>query len=85
MRICIVKKQTICFRLDSAKVKSLDILAASLDQDRSWLLNEAVAAYLDAQEWQARHIQASIRQADAGQFVGHDEVRKMAGKWRRRG
>jgi predicted transcriptional regulator len=80
-----VKKQTICFRLDSAKVKSLDTLAASLDQDRAGLLNEAVEAYLDVQEWQVRHIRESIRQADGGQFVGHDQVRKMVGKWHRPG
>ena len=78
-----MEKQTVSFRLDSSKVEALDTLAESLDRDRTWLLNEAVAAYLDVQEWQVRHIRESIRQADGGQFVGHDQVRKMAGKWRR--
>ncbi len=78
-----MEKQTVSFRLDSSKVEALDTLAESLDRDRTWLLNEAVEAYLDVQEWQVRHIRESIRQADGGQFVGHDQVRKMAGKWRR--
>jgi predicted transcriptional regulator len=69
--------------LDSDKVEALDALAEALDRDRTYLLNEAVAAYLDVQEWQVRHIKASIRQADAGQLIDHQEVRKMAGKWRR--
>jgi predicted transcriptional regulator len=78
-----MEKHTVSFRLDSDKVEALDALAEALDRDRTYLLNEAVAAYLDVQEWQVRHIKASIRQADAGQLIDHQEVRKMAGKWRR--
>jgi RHH-type rel operon transcriptional repressor/antitoxin RelB len=79
-----MEKQTVSFRLDSDKVEALDGLAKALDRDRTYLLNEAVAAYLDVQQWQFEHIQASIKQADAGQFVIHAEVKRMAGKWRRR-
>jgi predicted transcriptional regulator len=78
-----MEKHTVSFRLDSDKVEALDALAEALDRDRTYLLNEAVAAYLDVQEWQVRHIKASIRQADAGQLIDHQEVRKMAAKWRR--
>jgi predicted transcriptional regulator len=77
-------KQTISFRLDSEKVDALDILAKALDRDRTYLLNEAVAAYLDMQQWQLEHLKKSIQQADAGQFVEHQEVKKMAAGWRRR-
>jgi RHH-type rel operon transcriptional repressor/antitoxin RelB len=78
-----MEKHTVSFRLDSDKVEALDALAEALDRDRTYLLNEAVAAYLDVQEWQVQHIKTSIRQADAGQLIDHHEVRKMAGKWRR--
>jgi predicted transcriptional regulator len=77
-------KQTISFRLDSEKVDALDILAKALDRDRTYLLNEAVAAYLDMQQWQLEHLKKSIQQADAGQFVDHQEIKKMAAGWRRR-
>jgi predicted transcriptional regulator len=77
-------KQTISFRLDSEKVNALDVLAKALDRDRTYLLNEAVAAYLDMQQWQLEHLKKSIKQADAGQFVEHQEVKKMAAGWRRR-
>jgi predicted transcriptional regulator len=79
-----MEKQTVSFRLDSEKVTALDSLAQALDRDRTYLLNEAVAAYLDIQQWQIKHIKAAIQQADAGQFIEHKEVKKMAGKWRRR-
>lgn len=79
-----MEKQTVSFRIDSDKVQALDELAESLDRDRTYLLNEAIAAYLDVQQWQMKHIQASIKQADAGQFISHEDAKKMAAKWRRR-
>jgi predicted transcriptional regulator len=79
-----MEKQTVSFRLDSDKVTALDSLAQALDRDRTYLLNEAVAAYLDVQQWQIKHIKAAIQQADAGRFIEHAEIKKMAGKWRRR-
>lgn len=78
-----MKKQTISFRLDSNKVDALDVLAKALDRDRTYLLNEAVAAYLDVQQWQLDHLKTSIKQADAGRLIDHREVKKMASNWRR--
>ncbi|MBZ5525234.1 MAG: ribbon-helix-helix protein, CopG family [Acidobacteriia bacterium] len=78
-----MEKQIVSFRLDSDKIEALDALAAARGCDRSCLLNEAVAAYLDIQQWKVQHIEAAILQADAGRFIRHQEVRKMAAKWRR--
>ena len=78
-----MEKKKVSFRIDSVKVRALDRLAEVWDRDRSDLLNEAVVAYLDVQRWQIEHIQASIKQADEGKFVSHEQVKKMAVKWRR--
>jgi predicted transcriptional regulator len=80
----VMDKQTISFRLDAHKVAALDSLAEALDRDRSYLLNEAVRAYLEIQHWQTEHIAVSLQQADVGQLVSHAEVKKAAGRWRRR-
>ena len=77
-------KHTVSFRLDSNKVSALDALAKATDRDRTYLLNEAVSAYLEVQRWQTAHIKKAVKQADAGQFIEHREVKKMAVKWRRR-
>ena len=77
-------KQTLSFRLDSAKAGALDALAESLDRDRSYLLNEAVTAYLDVQHWQIEQIKAGIRQADAGKLVDHADVKVTMARKRRR-
>ena len=78
-----MEKQTISFRLDSDKVDALDVLAKALDRDRTYILNAAVEAYLDVQQWQLEHIKASIKQADAGQLIEHREIKKIASRRRR--
>ena len=73
----------ITFRLDAAKKKALDAIALSMDRDRSFVLNEAVKAYLEIYQWQIEHIQEGVRQADAKQFVSPKEVNAAFRKWRR--
>ncbi len=77
-------KQTISFRLDPKKVSALDTLAEALDRDRSYLLNEAVTAYLDVQQWQIEQIREGLRQADSRRLVNHSKVKKLAARWRSR-
>ena len=74
-------KKTISFRLDAEKVAELDELGKEQARDRTFLLNEAVDAYLDVQRWQLAHIKEGIRQADSGMGLPHE---KVVAKWRRR-
>jgi predicted transcriptional regulator len=80
----IMEKQTISFRLEADKVTALDELATFLDRDRTYLLAEAVQAYLDVQRWHFEQIQAGIDEADAGKVIDHRKVKAMASRWRRR-
>ena len=77
-----MEKTTIPFRIEAKKVRALDALAAALDRDRTYILNEAVAAYLEVQEWQLEQIKEGLRQADAGEFAHDEEVAKTFKKWR---
>ena len=77
-------KQTISFRLESDKVAALDELADSMDRDRTYLLNEAVGAYLELQQWQVDRIEAGLAEADAGKVIPHSKVKAMAAKWRKK-
>ncbi|QLE57317.1 CopG family ribbon-helix-helix protein [Nostoc sp. TCL26-01] len=78
-----MSKETITFRLDSEKRKSLDEIALLLERDRSFVLNEAINAYLEMHSWQLDHIQEGIRQADAGEFASPEEVAAIFAKWRK--
>jgi predicted transcriptional regulator len=77
-------KLTVSFRIDEDKVEALDTLAEALDRDRTYLLNEAVGAYLDVQRWHIEQIERGVRQAEAGKMVDHAKVKKMVAGWRRR-
>lgn len=76
-------KQTISFRLESDTVSALDALANSMERDRSYLLSEAVRAFLQTQQWHLEQIEAGIADADAGRVVDHRKVKAIAAKWRR--
>ncbi len=76
-------KETINFRLDADKRKALDAIAAGLDRDRSYVLNEAISSYLEIHRWQIEHIEEGMRQADAGHFVSDAEVKSAFAKWRK--
>jgi RHH-type transcriptional regulator, rel operon repressor / antitoxin RelB len=76
-------KDTITFRIDADKKAALDTLATAMDRDRSYLLNEALAAYLDMHAWQIEHVKEGLRQADAGEFATEDEVAAALARWRR--
>lgn len=69
-----MNRETISFRLETDKKEKLDAIAASLDRDRSYLLNEAIDAYLEVHQWQIEHIREGVRQADAGEFASEAQV-----------
>ncbi|MBE9050938.1 ribbon-helix-helix protein, CopG family [Nostocales cyanobacterium LEGE 11386] len=68
-------KENITFRIDSEKKAALDALATGMNRDRSYILNEAVAAYLEMYQWQIEEIQKGIAEADAGDFASEEEVK----------
>ena len=67
-------KQTITFRVDMQKRKALDAIAAGIDRDRSYVLNEAISHYLEVHQWQVEHIKEGLRQANAGEFARETDV-----------
>jgi len=78
-----MKQANISFRADASKIKTLDAVAATLDRDRSYVLNEAISAYLELYQWQMDHIQEGLRQADAEEFATDKEVAKALKRGKR--
>lgn len=76
-------RESVTFRLDAEKRTELDAVAKALDRDRSYVLNQAVGAYLEAHRWQLDHIHEGIRQADAGEFASDEEVAAAFDRWSR--
>ena len=72
-------------RMPLERRDALDGLARALHRDRSYLVNEAVAQYIEAQEGWAAHLREGLRQADVGEIASPEEVAQaFAPRTRRR-
>lgn len=72
-----MSKENITFRLENEKRVMLDAIAAGLDRDRTYVLNEAVDLYLEVYQWQIAQIKAGLAEADAGEFATDEEVQSV--------
>lgn len=70
-----MSRESISFRLESEKREALDAVASVLGRDRSYIINEAIEAYIDVHRWQLDHIREGLRQADAGEFATEAEMK----------
>lgn len=78
-----MKKDMISFRLDHDKKNALDAIAATMERDRAYVLNEAVEEFIELYNWQCAHIQKGIEQADQGKFASEEEVQAIFDKWKK--
>ena len=69
-------------RIQSETRDALDAIAETLDRDRSYVVNEALEAYLQTHRWQIEHIEQGLREANAGKFVSKAEVKKRTDRLR---
>jgi len=73
--------ETLSVRLDSAVKKRLELLARHSRRSKSLLAAEAIAAYVQAEEWQLAEIQQGLAELDAGQAVSHRTVTTWLRSW----
>lgn len=71
-----IEKDTVTFRIPIKKRTELDQVAEELLRDRSFVLNEAVDAYLEAKHWQVAHIEIGLKDAKAGRFASARDVER---------
>jgi predicted transcriptional regulator len=75
--------RTISFRIAPEKVAQLDLIAKAMDRDRSYLLNEAVEAYLSEQQRFAAMIEEGLEASRKGDLIDDEEVGRMIESWNR--
>jgi predicted transcriptional regulator len=73
--------ETLSVRLDSTVKKRLEALAQHSRRSKSFLAAEAIAAYVQAEEWQLAEIEQGLGELDAGQAVSHARVSTWLGSW----
>ena len=75
---------TLSFRVGADKARQLDELAAATARPKSWLLEQALDAYLEVQAWQVAHIEQGVRELDRGEGVPHAEIAAWLKTWGRK-
>ena len=73
--------ETLSVRLDSATKQRLTALARHSKRSKSFLAAEAIAAYVDREEWQLGEIHAATGELDAGHATGHEKVAAWLKSW----
>jgi predicted transcriptional regulator len=67
-------EKTISFRADAEKINALDSLAAAQDRPRSYLINEAIANYIEMHAYQDALVRKGLEDARKGRVVSHEEI-----------
>jgi RHH-type rel operon transcriptional repressor/antitoxin RelB len=73
--------ETLSIRLEPEVKQRLEKLAQRSKRSKSFLAAEAIAAYVDAEDWQLQEIEKGLREADQGHVVSHEKVSKWLRSW----
>ena len=73
--------QTLSIRIDAETKKRLDALSKRSKRSKSFLAAEAIAAYVESEEWQLGELQVGMAELDSGHEVGHQNVAKWLKSW----
>jgi predicted transcriptional regulator len=77
--------ETISIRIDAETKKRLDALSKRSRRSKSLLAAEAIAAYVDVEEWLLGEIQQGVADLESGKQVSHDRIAKWLSTWGQRG
>ncbi len=70
------------FRIEQQRRRALDGIAEAGDRDRSYVLYQAIDAYLETHAWQIEHIKTGLKQAKSGEFSSERVVSRAFAQWR---
>jgi RHH-type transcriptional regulator, rel operon repressor / antitoxin RelB len=73
---------TMTIRIDDEVKDRLDRLAESTQRSKSFLAAQAIAQFVEMNDWQVAEIKAALGEADAGDFVADQDVTALARKWK---
>jgi RHH-type transcriptional regulator, rel operon repressor / antitoxin RelB len=77
--------ETLSIRIDVATKNRLDVLSKRSRRSKSFLAAEAIAAYVESEEWQLGEVEAGIAELESGRGVGHEKVVKWLNSWGKAG
>ena len=72
-----MSQESLTFLLDSEKKEALKAIATVTDRDLTYVLNEAIASYLENYQWLLDEINKGVAEAEAGDLASDDEVQAV--------
>ncbi len=69
-------EKLVSFRASSEKIEALDSLAGAKDRPRSYLINEAIANYIELHAYHDGLVRKGLDEMRKGDVVQHEEVVK---------
>ncbi|MGH7056039.1 MAG: CopG family ribbon-helix-helix protein [Stellaceae bacterium] len=66
--------ETVTVQLDRTLKEKFEALARRTRRSKSELAAEAIAAYVDLDEWQVAEIEAGVAELEEGRIVPHEEA-----------
>lgn len=76
--------ETLSIRIDVGTKRRLDALAKRAKRSKSFLAAEAIAVYLESEEWQLGEIHAAISELDGGHGLSHEKASNWLRSWGKR-
>lgn len=73
--------ETFTVRVNADIKKRLTKLAESTGRTRSFLTAEAIAEYLDTNEWQVAGIKAALKSIEHEGTIAHEDVEEWINSW----
>jgi RHH-type rel operon transcriptional repressor/antitoxin RelB len=77
-------REIMTVRVEPRTRKALDGIATVLDRDRTYVVNQALEAYIDVHQWHIDHIQQGLREAKAGKFASEVQINKVMARLRKK-
>lgn len=72
--------ENITLTLDKEKKAALNAIATKMERDLSDVLNEAIATYLEINQWLHSEIEKGIAEAEAEDFASDEEIQTIFAK-----
>ena len=64
-------------QLTDDQLLRLSRMATALGRQEQWLIQEAVERLLNYDDWFSHEVDTGVEAADRGEFIEHDEVRRL--------
>ncbi|MCR4379299.1 MAG: ribbon-helix-helix protein, CopG family [Rhodospirillales bacterium] len=75
------KTASVSVRVPEELADRVSALADALDRPKSWVVEQALAAYVEHETWFADEVHKGLAEADAGDFADGATVQAVRTKW----